>query len=319
MAGADRLSLTLDDIQAAQRRLKGRVRRTPLLPATQMREPLTRGELHLTLESLQVSGSFKARGATNALLSHSEEELRRGICCASGGNHGLAVAFAGWTAGTRAVVFLPESTPEKKAAEIASWGAEVRVEGQVFDDANTAAQAFCEAEGLTYLHPFADPRIMAGQGTVGWAILEDMASLDLLLVAIGGGGLISGVARAVKALRPEVRIVGVEPEGAPTLKRSLEAGELITLEAIETLAGTLAPRRSAEPNFEIIRETVEDIVLVSDEQMREAARWLWREFGVGAELSGAAALAALRTGAVSLEERQTGCALVCGRGSDGIA
>lgn len=313
------MSLTLDDIQAAQRRLKGRVRRTPLLPATQMREPLTQGELHLKLESLQVSGSFKARGATNALLSLSEEELRRGICCASGGNHGLAVAFAGWTAGTRAVVFLPESTPEKKAAEIASWGAEVRVEGQVFDDANTAAQAFCEAEGLTYLHPFADPRIMAGQGTVGLEILEDMASLDLLLVAIGGGGLISGVARAVKALRPEVRIVGVEPEGAPTLKRSLEAGELITLEVIETLAGTLAPRRSAEANFEIIRETVEDIVLVSDEQMREAARWLWREFGVGAELSGAAALAALRTGAVSLEERQTGCALVCGRGSDGIA
>ena len=313
------MSLTLDDIQAAQRRLKGRVRRTPLLPATQMREPLTRGELHLKLESLQVSGSFKARGATNALLSLSEEELRRGICCASGGNHGLAVAFAGWTAGTRAVVFLPESTPEKKAAEIASWGAEVRVEGQVFDDANTAAQAFCEAEGLTYLHPFADPRIMAGQGTVGLEILEDMASLDLLLVAIGGGGLISGVARAVKALRPEVRIVGVEPEGAPTLKRSLEAGELITLEAIETLAGTLAPRRSAEANFEIIRETVEDIVLVSDEQMREAARWLWREFGVGAELSGAAALAALRSGAVSLEEGQTGCALVCGRGSDGIA
>ena len=312
------MSLSLEDIQAAQRRLKGRIRRTPLLSASQMRAPLAAGQLHLKLESLQVSGSFKARGATNALLSLSHEELRTGICCASGGNHGLAVAFAGWTAGTRAVVFLPESTPDKKAQEIASWGAEVRVEGQVFDDANQAAQAFCAAEGLTYLHPFDDSRIMAGQGTVGLEILEELSSLDILVVAIGGGGLISGIGRAVKALRPEVRIIGVEPQGAPTLKRSLEAGELVTLESIKTVAGTLAPRRSAEANFEIIRETVEEIVLVSDEEMREAARWLWREFGLGAELAGAAAIAALQTGAVTLEEGQSGCALICGRGTDGV-
>ncbi len=312
------MTLTLDDVQAAQRRLKGRVRRTPMLAATQVKEPLGEGGLHLKLESLQVTGSFKARGATNALLSLSDAEVKRGICCASGGNHGLAVAFAGWSAGTPAVVFLPESTPEKKAEEIRAWGAEVRVVGRVFDDANEAALAFAEAEELTYLHPFDDPRIMAGQGTVGLEILEDLSQLDLLVVAIGGGGLIGGIARAVKALRPELRIVGVEPEGAPTLKRSLQAGGLTTLERIETAAGTLAPRRSAQGNYDIIAECVEEIVLVSDEEMRAAARWLWREFGLGAELSGAAALAAFQSGRVALPEGTQACALVCGKGTDGM-
>jgi threonine dehydratase len=313
------MTVTLEDIQAAQRRLQGRVRRTPLMAATQAKEPLGEGELFLKLESLQVTGSFKARGATNALLSLSEEEIRRGICCASGGNHGLAVAFAGWSAKTRAVVYLPRSTPEEKARAIAGWGAEVVIEGEVFDDADKAARAFSEVEGLTYLPAFSDPRIVAGQGTVGLEILEDLGRFDRLLVAIGGGGLIAGVARAVKALRPEIEIIGVEPTGAPTLKRSLEAGELVTLEKIETAAGTLAPRRSAALNFEIIKETLDDIVLVSDEEMRAAARWLWREFGIGAELAGAASLAALQSGRADLPKGQRLCALICGAGKDGLS
>jgi threonine dehydratase len=313
------MTVSLEDIQAAQRRLQGRVRRTPVFAATQAKEPLGKGELNLKLESLQVTGSFKARGATNALLSLSEEEIKQGICCASGGNHGKAVAFAGWSAKTRAVVYLPRSTPEETAKKITDWGAEVVIEGEVFDDADKAARAFCKAEGLTYLAPFDDPRIVAGQGTLGLEILEDLGRVDKLLVSIGGGGLIAGIGRAVKALRPEIRIIGVEPIGAPTLKSSIDAGELVTLEKIETKAGTLAPRRSAEINFEIIKETVDDFVLVSDEEMREAARWLWREFGVGAELSGAAALAALQSGRVSLDGGESVCALVCGAGKDGFS
>ncbi len=313
------MNVSLEDIQAAQRRLQGRVRRTPLLAATQAKQPLGEGELFLKLESLQVTGSFKARGATNALLSLSEEEIRRGICCASGGNHGKAVAFAGWSAKTRAVVYLPHSAPEATAKKITDWGAEVVVEGEVFDDADKAARAFCEAEGLTYLPAFSDPRIIAGQGTVGLEILEDLGRIDKLLVAIGGGGLIAGIARAVKALRPEIQIIGVEPVGAPTLKNSVEAGGLVTLEKIETRVGTLAPRRSAEVNFEIIRETVDEFVLVSDEEMLAAARWLWNEFGVGAELSGAASLAALQSGRVGLAEGESVCSLICGAGKDGVS
>ncbi len=275
--------------------------------------------LRLKLECLQVAGSFKPRGATNKLLGLDDAQVRRGIITASGGNHGLAVAYAAWQAQTRAVIYLPESTPAAKADKIAAWGAEVRTEGAVWDEANEAALAAAAAEGLTYLHPFADPAVIAGQGTVGLEILEAAPDTGLLLVAIGGGGLISGIATAAKALKPQIQVVGVEPVGAPTLKQSLDAGRLVTLPAIETEAGTLAPRRSAEINLEIIARLVDEIVLVSDEEMRAAARWLWFELGIAAELSGAAALAALMAGRVETATGASVTALVCGAGTDGLS
>ena len=295
------------------------MRRTPSLAAEPLKESLPVGELVLKLENLQVTGSFKARGASNLLYSLPEEEVKRGIITASGGNHGLAVAYAGWRAGVRAVIYLPESTPQSKAEKLRSWGAEVRVEGQVWDEANEAATKVGEAEGLTYFHPFADPRVVAGQGTTGIEILEDDPALDYLFVAIGGGGLISGVATAVKELKPSITVIGVEPVGAPTLKESLAAGALTTLPKIETAAGTLAPRRSAELNLGIIRERVDEIVLVSDAEMVEAARALWFELGIAAELSGAAALAALQQARYPLPADARVGVLVCGAGTDGLA
>ncbi len=309
----------LADIKAAARRIAGRVRRTPLIDAAPLKDDPAPGALRLKLECLQVTGSFKPRGATNKLLSLNDGQVRRGIITASGGNHGLAVAYAARQAATRAVIYLPASTPPAKAAKLAAWGAEVRTEGAVWDEANEAALAAAAQEGLTYLHPFADPAVIAGQGTVGLEILEDAPETGLLLVAIGGGGLISGIATAVKALKPGIRVVGVEPAGAPTLKESLAAGQLVTLSAIETEAGTLAPRRSAEINLEIIARHVDEIVLVSDEEMRAAARWLWFELGIAAELSGAAALAALMTGRVETAPDAPATALVCGAGTDGLS
>jgi threonine dehydratase len=188
----------------------------------------------------------------------------------------------------------------------------------VWDEANEAALAAAERDGLTYVHPFADPAVIAGQGTLGLEILEEAPETDLLLVAIGGGGLISGVASAVKALRPDVRVVGVEPVGAPTLYESLRAGRVVELPGVYTAANTLAPRQSHEMNFEIIRRDVDEIVLVTDEEMLEAARWLWFEMGVAAELSGAAALAALRSGKIDPDGFRSICALVCGAGTAGI-
>jgi threonine dehydratase len=309
----------LADIQAAAERIAGRVRRTPLVDAAPLKDAPAPGALRLKLECLQVTGSFKPRGATNKLLGLDDAEVRRGIITASGGNHGLAVACAAWQAKTRAVIYLPDSTPAAKAAKLAAWDAEVRVEGAVWDEANEAALAAAARDGLTYLHPFADPAVIAGQGTVGLEILEGAPETGLLLVAIGGGGLISGIATAVKALKPGIRVVGVEPVGAPTLKQSLAAGRLVTLTAIETEAGTLAPRRSAEINLEIIARHVDEIVLVSDEEMRAAARWLWFELGIAAELSGAAALAALMTGRVETAPDMPVTALVCGAGTDGLS
>jgi threonine dehydratase len=174
-----------------------------------------------------------------------------------------------------------------------------------------------ERDGLTYIHAFNDPLVVAGQGTVGLEIAEDAPSLSTLVVAIGGGGLISGVSIAAKALIPGVRVIGVEPVGAPTLYESVRAGRVIELERITTTANTLAPRRSAELNLEIIQANVDEIVLVTDEEMIEAARWLWQELGIAAEMSAAAAVAAWLTGRVPDPGGEI-CAVVCGAGTAGL-
>ncbi len=310
--------IPLDAIEAAAERISGRVRRTPFLRARHLKDPLRAGETLLKLENLQVTGSFKARGASNTALSLSQAELARGIITASGGNHGLAVAYAGWASDCRAVVYLPASSPPGKAEKIKAWGAEVVIEGAGWDESNLAALARAEAEGLVYIHPFADPRVMAGQGTVGLEMLKQSSHCQVFVIAIGGGGLIGGIASAIRQKKPEARIVGVEPVGAPTLKTSLEAGELTTLAAVETQANTLAPRRSAEPNLAIVQEAVDEIVLVDDAEMRAAARWLWFEMGIAAELSGAASVAALQAGRVSAADDESIGLLVCGAGTDGI-
>jgi threonine dehydratase len=310
--------VTLADIEHAAHRIADRVRRTPCLHARFALAPLHPGPLHLKLECLQVTGSFKPRGANNAILSLPPAALRRGVITASGGNHGLAVAYAGRVSGARAVIYLPESTGPEKAEKLRAWGAEVVVEGAVWDDADEAARRRAERDGLTYVHPFSDPRVIAGQGTVGLEMLKQAPQVDMLLVAVGGGGLISGVAAAAKALKPGTRVIGVEPEGAPTLSRSVDAGHLVTLDSVPTRAVTLAPRRSAELNLDIIRRSVDGFVLVSDAEMRRAAQWLWFEMGIAAELSGAAALAALQTGKVAPPPDAVVAAVVCGTGTDGI-
>lgn len=305
------------DVEAAAARIEGWVRRTPLARAAPLHEPLPGVELTLKLENLQVTGSFKARGASNKVLSLAPQVARRGLVTASGGNHGIAVAYAGWRAGVPTTVFLPGRTAEEKQRAIERWGATVERRGDVWDDAHRAALAFAEESGRPYLHPFADPAIVAGQGTLGLEILDDQPGCELVVVAIGGAGLIGGVGLAVKNRRPDVRVVGVEPEGAPTLYDSRKAGRVVELPEIATAALTLAPRRSAPLNFALVEKHVDEIVLVSDDEMRDAARWLWRECGVAAELSGAAAVAALRAGKVAAPPRET-CAVVCGMGTDGF-
>ena len=307
----------LATIRAAAATVAGEVRRTPLIPADHDKRPLG-AETWLKLECLQVTGSFKARGAINTLRSLPPEEIRRGIITASGGNHGLAVAYAGYVASAPAVIYLPRSVPAAKIAKLEAWGAMVVVEGDVWDEANRAATLRAEAEGLTYIHPFADARVIAGQGTLGLEILEQKSDLDALVVAIGGGGLISGVGLAAKAMKPGIKVIGIEPTGAPTLYESVRAQRLVELPRIETVATTLAPRRSAPINLEIVSKFVDEIFLVSDDEMREAARWLWFEHGIAAELSGAASVAALLSGRYRPRPGERVCALVCGAGTDGF-
>jgi threonine dehydratase len=311
--------LTLDDVQQAAERIAPYVRRTPLVPVRCAKShPLPDGELLLKLECLQVTGSFKPRGVTSKLRSLSESEVRRGIITASGGNHGLAVAYAGWLSKVRTTVYVPENVSPDKRKKLEAWGATVVLQGRHWSEANQVAMEVAEREGLTYFHPFADPAVIAGQGTVALEVLEQAPEVDILLVAIGGGGLISGIAVAAKALRPSIRIIGIEPVGAATMHDSLQAGRVVTLPGITTRVPTMAALRTEEINFEIARRHVEEVVLIADDDMLEASRWLWFEMGLAADLSGAAAIAALRCGAVRPSAGARVCALVCGAGPDGL-
>ena len=307
------------DIEAAAGRIRGHVRRTPLVRADQLLQAPTAAPLWLKLECLQVTGSFKARGATNRLLAADPASLARGIVTASGGNHGLAVARAGHLARVTTTVFLPGNASPAKRTKLAGWGAEVRIEGTVWDESDRAARAFAEQTGAVYFHPFADPEVVAGQGTVALEIAEDLPEASLFLIAIGGGGLAAGMATAIRALQPKARIIGIEPVGSPTLQASLQAGQVVTLDAVTTTVPTMACGRTDPRVFDIIRRSVDEVVLIEDSDMERAAKWLWFELGLAADLSGAASVAALQSGRVVARDGDVVCGLVCGAGSDGLA
>lgn len=311
--------ITLDDVRAAATRIAPHVRRTPTIEANALSRPITPARLMFKLENMQASGSFKARGATNKLLSLPPGATGRGIVTASGGNHGLAVARAARLAGAHATIFVPETITSGKVEKLKGWGATVEIIGQVWNDTNVHALRMAEATGAAYFHPFADAAVVAGQGTAALELLEDVPDLDTVLVAIGGGGLISGMGVAIKALKPSVRIIGIEPEGSPTLKASLDAGHVVRLDAVTSRVATMSCAETDQQVFETVRSVVDDVVLLSDDEMLEASRWLWFELGIAADLSGSAAAAALMTGRVSTGAGRTVAALVCGAGADGTA
>jgi threonine dehydratase len=311
--------LDLGAVEDAAERIAPFIRRTPLMQAKALRSPVTEADLWLKLECLQPTGSFKVRGATNRLLMTPQEQLRNGIVTASGGNHGLATARAAMLAGVKATVFVPENISESKLQKLADWNADVVVRGSVFDEANQRALVYAEEHRAAYFHPFADPLVIAGQGTVALEILSQQPEIDVVIVAIGGGGLMAGIATVIKALKPSVRLIGVEPVGSPTLRASIEAHRIVTLTEVTTRVATMACARTAETVFAVLEHALHGIVLVTDDEMLDAARWLWREMGLAADLSGAAAIAALQTGRVSVSPGEKVCALVCGAGQDALS
>ncbi|MEP3247597.1 MAG: threonine/serine dehydratase [Sneathiella sp.] len=308
------LPFSLDDFSSARKRLFPYIRKTPVLQMDlDTGQPVT-----LKLENMQISGSFKIRGALNTVLKLDKNDLSKGLVTASGGNHGMGVAVAGSLLRVPTSIYLPENTPASKVEKLKQYATDVIVSGPVWDDANALALEEAAQNGKTYIHPFSDPSVIEGQGTIALEWLEAVPNLDMLLVAIGGGGLISGIASAAKLLNPDIRIIGIEAVGAPTLHNSCKAGELVTLDKITTRAGTLAPRRSADLNLQIIQKSVEEIVLVEDEEMEDASRWLWQSAGIATELSAAAAIAALRTGKISPQESDHVGVVICGTGVDGF-
>ncbi|MCZ8548588.1 threonine/serine dehydratase [Mesorhizobium qingshengii] len=309
----------LEDIRAAAARIEGNVRRTPMIAASNLKTPLAGGvELMLKLELLQVTGSFKARGATNKLLSLDRSMLTHGIVTASGGNHGIATARAGFMAGVPATIFLPSNASPAKIEKLKAWGATTRIIGSAWHESNEAAQAFVSETGAVYFHPFADPTVVSGQGTVGLEILDQMPDVTTVLVAMGGGGLVSGVATAIKALAPHVRVVGIEATGSPVLLRALEVGRNVALDKVTTSVATMACAKTDDRIFDIVRDRVDAIVLVDDCEMLRAAKSLWFEMGLAADLSGAAAIAAIAEGQVRFRSGERVCAIICGAGPEAI-
>ncbi|MFB2553194.1 threonine ammonia-lyase [Ensifer soli] len=308
-----------EDIAAAAERIRPFVRRTPVLKLDHCSGFDLRNDVHLKLECLQVSGSFKIRGATNRVTSLPPEAIATGLVAASGGNHGLATAYVARQAGVPATIFLPTNASPIKAEKLARWGADVRHAGAVWDEAHEAALAFAEDRGAFYLHPFADDAIVAGQGTVGIEMVEQIPDADLYIVAIGGGGLITGLSQVVKHLKPQARVVGVEPVGSPTLHASFAAGHVVRLPQVTTRVATMACGRTDARIYETARRHVDEIVLIEDADMQRAADLLWFEFGIAADLSGAASLAALMAGAVMPEPGARIAGLVCGAGTDALA
>ena len=296
--------VSLDTIREAHDRIRTVVVRTPLYPAAALQNELD-GDIRLKLESLQRAGSFKIRGAYNFVAQIPEESRSRGIITYSSGNHAQAVALAARLHGVRAVVVMPVTAPTVKREGAERLGARVDLEGTTSIERKAHAEAVADAEGLVMVPPFDHPRIIAGQGTVGLEIAEDWDAFDTVLVPIGGGGLCSGCAAALRRLRPEVRIVGVEPAGGASMKAALDAGEPVTLDRSESIADGLLPVRTGDLTFQHVRDFVDDVVLVDEEPIREAAAFLLFQQRLVVEFSGAATVAALRSGQVDATDRRT--------------
>jgi threonine dehydratase len=294
----------LDAIREAHERIRSVVVRTPLYPAAALQSELD-GDVRLKLESLQRAGSFKIRGAYNVVAQIPEESRSRGVITYSSGNHAQAVALAARLHGIRAVVVMPVTSPTVKREGAERLGAQVELEGTTSIERRVRAEGIAEAEGLAMVPPFDDPRIIAGQGTVGLEIAEDWDAFDTVLVPVGGGGLCSGCAAALRRLRPEVRIVGVEPSGGASMKAALDAGEPVTLDRSESIADGLLPVRTGDLTFRHVSDLVDDIVLVDEEPIREAAAFLLFQQRLVVEFSGAATVAALRSGQVDAKNRRT--------------
>jgi threonine dehydratase len=296
--------VTLSSIQAARARMAEAIYLSPCQLSSDLSE-LTGLPLHLKLENLQRTGSFKERGALNKLLALSTAERERGVCTASAGNHAQGVAFHSAALGIRAQIVMPLATPQIKVAATRGFGADVILHGANYDEACEEALRRCQEEGRTFIHPFDDVEVINGQGTIGLELLEQVPDLEALVIPIGGGGLISGVACALKETNPKIRVIGVEPEKLPSMLRAREAGAPVTLKAEATIADGIAVRRVGDLTLPLVSRYVDEIVTVDDEEIASAILILLEKEKTLAEGAGAAALAALLQSKTNLRHRRT--------------
>jgi threonine dehydratase len=302
--------LSLDDVHRARERIGDRLHRTPLLGSATLSEQIG-ADVRFKAELFQRTGSFKPRGVLNKLATLSEEEKRRGVISISAGNHAQALAYASAVAGIDALVVMWQTASPTKIAAARGYGATIDRAAPDIPSAFERLDELIETTGRTLVHPYDDPLVIAGQGTVGLEILEDALEADVVLVQVGGGGLVSGIATAVKGMSPDTRVVAVEPERSPALHESLKAGEPVTVEAKSIADGLNGPYAGANC-VKVCTELDVESVLVSEDALREAFRFMYGRMKLACEVAGAATAAALMSAAVEVEPGQTVAAVVSG-------
>ena len=285
--------MTLEDFKAARRVLDGVLHRTDLMYSPFFSKT-TGNSVYIKPENMQVTGAYKIRGAYFKCSTLSQEEKERGLITASAGNHAQGVAYAAQAAGVKATVVMPTTTPLVKVNNTKDYGAQVILRGAVFDDAADLAARLAQAEGYTYIHPFNDPVLATGQGTIAYEIFSDLPEVDIILVPIGGGGLASGVATLAKLLNPGVKVIGVEPAGAASMKASLEAGHIVTLDKVETIADGVAVKTPGDKIFPYIQQNLDDILTIDDSELVDAFLDMMEKHKMIVENAGLLSIAALR-------------------------
>lgn len=299
------------EIEAAAARIRAHLAPTPLIRSDSFSRKLG-ANIFFKLETLQPTHSFKVRGAFSALTRLSEDQRKRGVVTASGGNHGLAVAHAAATLGIPASVYLPESATEAKLAAIRALGPEIVIHGAAWDDANALAIHVARESGRAYVHPFDNPAVMAGQGTIVGETLQQLANPDLIVASIGGGGLISGILSAVVHFSPATRVVGVETEGADSMFQSRQAGKIVELPAITSIAETLGALKTEQTQFNIVSRYVADLVTVSDEAAIRALLEILDREKLLTEPAASCSVAALLEGRIRLKPGENVVIILCG-------
>jgi threonine dehydratase len=309
------LPVTLADVLAARERIGSAIYKTPCARSETLSR-MTGQSVFLKLENLQMTGSFKERGALNKIAMLTPQQGKRGVVAASAGNHAQGVAYHAAQRGIRSVIVMPLTTPLVKVTATRGFGAEVVLHGANYDEACIEATRLCAAEGMTFIHPFDDPLVIAGQGTIGLELLEQVEGLEAVVVPIGGGGLIGGIACAVKESRPGVRVIGVQASRLPSMLRAAEAHHPVTLDAATTIADGIAVRRAGDVTFPLVEKYVDEIVTVDEDEIASAILTLLEREKTLAEGAGATALAALLQKRTSLPKNARTAVLVCGGNID---
>ncbi|QMV18800.1 threonine ammonia-lyase [Granulicella sp. 5B5] len=310
-----KLAITLEDVLSARERLRNSVYLTPCTRSEALSR-ITGLEVFLKLENLQMTGSFKERGALNRIATLTAEQGRRGVVAASAGNHAQGVAYHATQRGIRAVIVMPLTTPLVKVTATRGFGAEVVLHGANYDEACAEALRLCEEQGMTFIHPFDDPVVMAGQGTIGLELLEQVEGLEAVVVPIGGGGLIGGIACAVKESKPSVKVIGVQTSRLPSMKQAVYERHPVTLEPSTTIADGIAVRRAGDVTYPVVERYVDEIVTVDEDEIASAILTLLEREKTLAEGAGATALAAILQHKTSLAKGMRTAVLVGGGNID---